>query len=306
MIPLVLSTVCPVILLIALGWLIKIKGFVADSYWQGAERIGYYILLPALFFYSLATADLQQVPITAMASVLLASTLCSAAILYLFRQRISTQGPAFTSVFQGGIRFNNFIGVTVAAGLFGSAGVAMAAVANAVIVPTVNILCVAVFAKCATGDKALNSIVRSILTNPLLLSCLLGVLFRLSGLPLPGYLSPVIESLGHAALPLGLMCVGAALNLHSLRPHIRPIAWSSLFKFLVMPATVYAACRASGFGGEAAAVAVIFQALPTASSSYIMARQMGGDAVLMANIITVQTVSAALILPVVMVFALAL
>ncbi|GAB7530231.1 AEC family transporter [Pseudomonas sp. 3A(2025)] len=306
MIALVLSTLFPIMLLIALGGLIKNKRLVPDNYWQGAERLGYYLFLPALFFYSMATADLKTVPIKEMAGVLLASTLVCAAILYLLGLRTIAQGPAFTSVFQGGIRFNNFIGVTVAAGLFGSSGVAMAAVANAIIVPTVNILCVVVFAKCATGDKAFNSLIKSILTNPLLLSCLFGVVFRLTGWALPVYLSPMIESLGHAALPLGLLCVGAALNLQSLGLHIKPIAGASLFKFLLMPAMTYAACRASGFGGEAAAVAVIFQALPTASSSYIMARQMGGDALLMANIIAVQTVSAAVVLPVIMVFALGL
>ncbi|MBD8573145.1 AEC family transporter [Pseudomonas syringae] len=306
MIALVLTTLCPIILLIALGVVIKARAFVADSFWPGAERIGYYILLPSLFFYSLSTANLSQVPINDMAWVLLASTLGSAALLYAFRGRMAEQGAAFTSVFQGGIRFNNFIGVTVAAGLFGSSGVAMAAVANAIIVPTVNILCVLVFARCTPTHQALGSVLRSLFTNPLLVSCLLGVLARISGLTLPAWLSPMLASLGSAALPMGLLCVGAALSLGSLRLHLRPIACASVIKFLVMPTAAYLLCRSAGFGGQAAAVAVIFQALPTASSSYVMARQMGGDALLMANIIAAQTVAAAVILPVAMGLALTL
>ncbi len=300
MIELVLVTIFPVFLLIALGYALKARGFVAESYWQGAERIGYYILLPALFFYSLATADMNDVPIQQMALVLLLSTGVSAVLLYALRNRLAQNGPAFTSVFQGGIRFNNFIGVTLAAGLFGTSGVAMAAVANAIIVPTVNILCVLVFARCTDAGSSLRSVAKSIASNPLLLSCLAGTLAHLSGLTLPGYLAPMLKSLGQAALPLGLLCVGAALSVRAVHVQIGPIVSASLFKFLIMPLVTYAACRAIGFSGNAAAVAVIFQALPTASSSYVMARQLGGDAALMSNIIAVQTLLAALTLPIVM------
>lgn len=303
---LVLSTIVPIILLIALGAWLKAKGFVKDSYWQGAERIGYYILLPALFFYSLATADLKNVPIKEMAWVLLASTLLSAASLYLLRRFITNDGPGFTSIFQGGVRFNNFIGVTIAAGLFGSAGVAIAAVANAIIVPTVNILCVLIFAKCANAESSAKSVFRSIVTNPLLVSCVLGSLFHASSLSLPTFLAPALHSLGNAALPLGLLCVGAALSLGSLRAHIKPVAISSFVKFLIMPLVTFVTCRILGFSGHAAIVAVIFQALPTASSAYVMAKQLGGDAPLMANIVAAQTLVAAIALPVMMSLALSL
>ncbi|MES2871933.1 MAG: AEC family transporter [Pseudomonadota bacterium] len=306
MIALVLSTTSPIILLIALGYALKAKGFVADSYWQGAERIGYYVLLPSLFFYSLATADLKDVPVREMIWVLLLSTGLSALLLYVFRNRVAKDGPAFTSVFQGGVRFNNFIGVTVAAGLFGSTGVAMAAVANAVIVPTVNILCVLVFAKHAHSNSSIKSIAKSIATNPLLVSCLLGVAAYLSGLSLPDYLAPMIKSLGQADSPLGLLCVGAALSVESIKLQVRPIVFSSVFKFFVMPLATYGACRALGFGGQAALVAVIFQSLPTASSSYVMARQLGGDAPLMSNIVAIQTVLSAFTLPVVIAIGLTL
>jgi predicted permease len=299
MIALVLSTIFPIILLIALGYALKAKGFVPDSYWQGAERIGYYILLPSLFFYSLATADLKDVPVQEMVWVLLLSTGISALLLYVFRNRVAKDGPAFTSVFQGGVRFNNFIGVTVAAGLFGSTGVAMAAVANAVIVPTVNTLCVLVFAKHADSNSSIKFVAKSIATNPLLVSCLLGIAAHISGLSVPDYLAPMIKSLGQTASPLGLLCVGGALSVRSIKPQIRPIVFSSVFKFFVMPLATYGACRALGFGGHAALVAVLFQSLPTASSSYVMARQQGGDASLMSNIVAIQTLLSAFTLPVV-------
>ncbi len=63
------------------------------------------------------------------------------------RPLLRVDGPAFTSVFQGSVRFNNYVGVTLAAGLFGTKGIALAAICNAAIVPTVNILCVLVFGR---------------------------------------------------------------------------------------------------------------------------------------------------------------
>jgi hypothetical protein len=96
------------------------------------------------------------------------------------------------------------------------------------------------------------------------------------------------------------LCVGAALGGARLGQQVKPLVAASLFKFLVMPLTTWGLCRLLGLGGQAAVVAVLFQALPTASSSYVMARQMGGNAPLMATIIALQTVVAAATLPLVL------
>lgn len=298
-----LSTIFPVILTIVLGGILKRRQFVSDTFWQGAERIGYYLLLPALFFYSLATTNLRDVPIPEMAAVLLSSTFITAIGLYTCRHLVSSDGPAFTSVFQGGVRFNNFIGVTIAASLYGDAGIAIAAVANAVIVPTVNILCVLIFAKCAHKGSSPKTVLKAIVTNPLLVSCVLGVAVHLSGLSLPTMLTDTLKSLGLAASPIGLLCVGAALSFQAFRSHLKSISFSAFFKFLIMPGVTYLACRALGFSGPAASVALVFQALPTASSSYVMAKQLGGDAPLMANIVAAQTLLSGLILPIVIIVA---
>ncbi len=102
----------------------------------------------------------------------------------------------------------------------------------------------------------------------------------------------MLKALGQASLPLGLLCVGAALDFGTARTWIRPLAVTSAVKFGLMPLATVLACLALGLRGPAAATALLFQALPTASSSYIMARQLGGDAPLMAGIIALQTVLA--------------
>ncbi|MDH2432748.1 AEC family transporter [Pokkaliibacter sp. MBI-7] len=295
--PLLLALL-PIVLLITLGALLRQREFVAATFWPQAERLGYYVLLPALFFHGLATARLDGVPVTAMALTLVTSTVVVAAVVVLMRRWVKADDPAFTSVFQGGVRFNNYVGVSMAVGLLGTQGVALAAVANASIVPTVNVLCVLVFARYGHGAEfSLRAVVQQLLRNPLLMACMLGMAVRMLNLTLPAGIEPFLKTLGQASLPLGLLCVGAALDFSSVRRWLHPVSMASLAKFALMPLCTVVACHLFGLTGVAAMAALLFQTLPTASSSYVMARQLGGDAPLMAGIIASQTVLAGIAMP---------
>ena len=138
---------------------------------------------------------------------------------------------------------------------------------------------------------------RQLALNPLVVASVVGIAIQGLGLPLPVGVEPVLKALGQASLPLGLLCVGAALDFGTARTWVRPLAVTSAVKFGLMPLATVLACLALGVRGPAAATALLFQALPTASSSYIMARQLGGDAPLMAGITAVQTVLAAAAIP---------
>lgn len=292
----------PIALLIALGAWLRHRQFLSEAFWPQAERLGYYVLLPSLFLHSLASAQLDEVPIREMVSVLALSTVGVAIAFIALRRVFNVDDAAFTSLFQGSIRFNNYVGVSAAAGLFGSHGIALAAVANATIVPTVNILCVLVFARYGSaGRLSLKATLKQLALNPLVLACFIGIVLQWAEVKMPVGLEPVLKALGQASLPLGLLCVGAALNFSATGSWLKPVGMSSLAKFVVMPGVTLLACHALGLRGEAAIAAIMFQTLPTASSSYIMARQLGGDAPLMAGIIAMQTVIAAVALPLVVI-----
>ncbi|MGO3742571.1 AEC family transporter [Kerstersia sp.] len=302
-----LLALVPIALLIALGWWLRQRAFLSEHFWPQAERLGYYILLPALFLHGLASAQLDGVPVAAMVATLIVSLLAVSLLLLLWRRRMPVDDAAFTSVFQGGVRFNNYVGASVAVGLFGTQGIALAAVATATIVPTVNILCVLIFARYGNIQApSLAHLLRHLLTNPLVVGCFIGIVLHVSGIGMPDGIGPVFKALGQASLPLGLLCVGAALDFSTLRSWLHPVALSSVAKFILLPLATLAACRLFGLQGPAAIAALMFQALPTASSSYIMARQLGGDAPLMAGIIATQTLLAALALPLAVMAALAL
>jgi hypothetical protein len=114
---------------------------------------------------------------------------------------------------------------------------------------------------------------------------------------------PALRTLGAASLPLGLLCVGAALDFGAARRWLGPILTSSAVKFALLPAVTLAIGLALGLEGRALTTVLLFQALPTASSAYILARQLGGDAPLMAGITAAQTVLALLTLPLFMALA---
>ena len=133
--------------------------------------------------------------------------------------------------------------------------------------------------------------------NPLILACLAGIVVQAVGLPIPKVAATTVDLIGKAALPLGLLAVGASLDLGDARSRPAPLVAATLLKLIVMPALVAAGALLLGVTGAAKVAALICAAVPGASSSYILARQLGGDAPLMANITTAQTLAAMLTMP---------
>ncbi|KVP37129.1 AEC family transporter [Burkholderia ubonensis] len=300
MIGAVLLALAPIALLVALGHGLKRSGFVGDAFWPSAERLCYYVLLPALFAHGLASAQLQSLAVMPLALALVGSTVAVAATLLLIRPFVRVDGAGFTSVFQGAVRFNNYVGASLAAGLFGAQGIALAAVCVAAIVPTVNLMCVLVFARYGSTRLGIAALVRQIVSNPLVVACATGIAMQASGATFPPAIEPAVRALGAASMPLGLLCVGAALTFDAARAWMQPVCVASAFKFVAMPLLTLVAGRALGLGDAALTVALLFQALPTSSASYLMARQLGGDAPLMAGITAFQTLFATIAMPAVL------
>jgi predicted permease len=294
----VLMALLPIVLLVCLGRALCRSRFLDDGFWPQAEKLCYYVLLPCLFIQSLASVRLDALPVGRLALTLILSILCVAAlVIVVLRPLIGADGPAFTSVFQGSVRFNNYVGVTLVAGLFGEQGIALAAICNAAIVPTVNVLCVLVFARYGTMKPGDRGVLKQVAMNPLVAASFVGIAFQALGLALPPGIASALKALGTASLPLGLLCIGAALDFHAARQWIVPVVSSSVMKFVVMPVVTLLIALSAGLTDASLMTALVFQMLPTATSSYIMARQLGGDAPLMAGITAAQTVLALAAIP---------
>ncbi len=296
--PGVANALGPLFLLILLGAVLGWARQPGGDFWPRLERLIYFLLFPAMLVSTLATADVSQVPVTRLAGALLGAMGLFGALLWALRGWLGLEAPAFTSAFQGSLRFNTYVGVAGAAALHGGPGATVAAVAVALMVPVVNVLCVASFIAAGTlGAGSLGKSLAALVRNPLILGCLIGIGLNVSGIGLPGWSEATVELLGRAALPLGLVAVGVALRPAALMRLDRGVWATNLVKLGLMPALVLALALALGLDPVSRDVALLFAALPTATSAYILARQLGGDAEMMAALITGQTLLAMATLP---------
>jgi len=298
---LILGALGPIFTLILLGFGLRRLGFPGDGFWPAAERLTYFLLFPALLVQRLALARLGDYAVGPAAVVIVALLLGMTALAYALRPWLRVDGPAFTSVYQGAIRFNTYVGLALVLAVFQTEGGTVAALVLAIMIPLINVLCVLVLTVHAGGSATMTGVARGLLTNPLILACLTGIGLNLSGIGLPWGSAAVLEILARAALPLGLLAVGAGLRLEGLR---RPalLATVSVLKLLVLPALAGVLCWVMQPGRLETAVLVTFAALPGAPTAYILARQLGGDAPLIAAIVTVETAAALVTLPAVLVW----
>jgi len=296
----ILTALWPVFTLLCLGYGIKRIGFPGPGFWEPAEKLIYFMLFPVLLVYKLSLADISAVPLWEVASAIIGLLLIGT-ILLLSIQRIRPMPSAgFTSVYQGGMRFNTYVGLAACAALYGDASLAIAAVVLAVMVPLLNLLCVLIFSIYTRRDGGVRSTLMAVLKNPLILACVIGISLNLTGLGLPLAIESVAALLSSMALPLGLLAVGAGLNLNALRNAGGAVLYSSVIKLLLFPLIMMLICYLYIDLYSVAAVLVLFSALPTASTAYILARQLGGDAPMMAAIITSQTLLSFVTMPVVL------
>ena len=284
--------------LLLLGAALKRWLLPQDAIWAGIERLVFWALMPALLVSAIASVDILALPIGRMGLAIWLSLLTGGALSLALAFAFRADHPATTSVFQGGIRFNNLMGFAVIGGIFGSGGTALGAVATGLIVPFVQTLTTIVFALGpGTGGRlSPRRVLRQLLLNPLLLACLIGFAVALLG-GLPHGVKPLLQSLGQASVALGLLCVGAALSLGALGGRLPLQLATSAIKLLAMPALTFALGRWFGLEPLPLAAAVTFMALPTATTSYVMARAMGGDAPLMAAITSLEHLLAVATLP---------
>ncbi|MFC5353821.1 AEC family transporter [Azospirillum himalayense] len=304
------GALAPIFLLILFGQGLRRRAVIPDSAWPSLDRLTYLLFFPCLIVDELTRTDLRALSMGwSMGGTMAAGIFAGAALALAVRRPIGLDGPAFTSVFQGAIRPNTYVGLAGASALYGSAGLTLTAVGIAVVVPLVNLLCVTAmvrYGRVADGTpqrSGVGAVVSGILRNPIIIAVAIGAALNLSGIGRIPVVGDVVGILARAALPMGLLSVGAGLDLAAARGAGLGVALSSVLKLLLVPAATALAGLWLGVDGLPLTIAVLFNALPCSASSYVLARQMGGDHALVAGIITVQTLASAATLPLVVALA---
>lgn len=294
-----LTGILPVFAMIALGWVLKVRGFLAEDGWRAVERLAYFVFYPAFLIPAVWRADFAGGSAGPVALATLSTVTVVAALTLLVKPLLRVDDPAYTSIFQGAIRWNGFVFLPVAAALFGEEGLGTAAVAFGVLVPSINVACVLVLARWGAGQGGgWRLVLRSLWINPIIWACAIGTALNLLGFEPNALLMGPIDLLGPGAIALGLIVAGAGLSFRYAAA--RPVTMVAVvtIKLLVLPVLMYWLAGLLGGDRLAQGVALLAGASPGAAASYVLARQMGGDAPLMAGVVAFTTVGSAFTIPI--------
>lgn len=258
--------------LILIGALLRRYVVFPDGFWPGVEKLVYFVLFPALLFNALANVRIDA----AAMFPLVAAGLCvlvSGFLLGLAGRPLMGLGPmAFASRLQCAYRFNTYIGIALAGKLHGTLGVAVMGGLAGAMVPFANLMAVGMLAR-----HGQVGVLREILRNPLVIATVCGLLYNVFGPELGASVSAVLNRLGGAAVTLGLLAVGAALRWGRIEGSWAGAGWIVVVKLMLLPAIAWLLGRQLGLDGMMFELLILFAALPSASSAYILAMRMGGD-----------------------------
>jgi len=284
--------ILPSFMLILIGLALARAFDYGRDFWEGLEKLVYFVLFPALLFRSIAVSAIDFGSLARVVGSAWGILLTAVALAALTRPIFKPEPILAASCAQCAFRFNTYIGFAVAGSLFGPPGLAVAALLAGAVVPIANVFAVAFLAK--HGKRGfLGELAR----NPLIVSTVAGFLFNVAGLKLPDFADRTLDLLGSSALPAGLLAVGAALRLEPPHGAMGPHAWWLTVKLFVKPLAAFGCVRFFGLTGVEAGVLMLWASLPCASSAYILAVRMGGDGPAVATQVTAGTLMAMITIP---------
>lgn len=289
----------PLVALIAMGYIFKRTQFLSDEFWRGAEKLNYLILFPVLLFNNLAYVKFEGATLTQVLLALVMIIIMSSLTLWIARAFSHIPVARFGVYVQSQIRFNTYIGLSIMSLLFGAQGMQMFAMMIALAIPLVNVISVLAFSQ-GQGLKP-RQILFSVIKNPLILGCVVGIIFNLLQLSLFSGLEQLLKFLANMSLPLGLISVGAALQFAQLKHDYMRLLLNTLGRLIGVPCLAYLICSMLNLNDFETVILVVFCSLPTASAAYILTRYFNGDSQLMAGVISLQTLCFAFTFPVLMI-----
>jgi malonate transporter len=270
--------------LIALGYLICRHTALDRSIWDGAERLVYYLLFPVLLFHAIVRNTIGPGDMLQFGGVGLAVVLSGITLAYAIGRLPGVDPLMHASGAQCAFRFNSYVALALAERLAGTQGVAWQALLVSLCVPVCNIAAVWPLAR-----QGGHSYARELVRNPLIVATVSGLVAKTLGLHLPELVQVTMSRIGSAALPLGLMAVGAGLRFGALKEAPRLAAGLLGIRHLAMPAVAIGLVLWARLPPAQQAVMVAFAAMPTASSAYVLAARMGGNGAYVAGLVTLST-----------------
>ncbi len=278
----------PSIALIGLGFYLFQSRMLNAEFWNGAEKLNYYILFPSLLFSSLAHANINMGHIDSILMVIfivMAIVLGSVYTFALFKKIPVTETGVYV---QSLIRFNTYIGLSIATTLNNPEIKSILVNILAIAIPFVNVI--SILSLTPKNQLKIKNIFLSLIKNPLISSCLLGITFNLCNIPIWNGFTGLLNAFSSSSLMLGLLCVGTAIQLKGMKKYLAQSIIISALRLLLIPFIAWLSIHFFDLNHEAIVAIMIFFAIPTASSAYILTKLLKGNYQLMASVISLQTI----------------
>ncbi|THB63669.1 MAG: AEC family transporter [Desulfovibrio sp.] len=292
------TIIAPLFLLILAGYVVRRTGLLPEAFWPYARRAAYWVFFPALMVANLTLARFGDFPVLVLAGALLSGVAATAALVLFIGTRLNLQGRSMIAALGASIRPNVYIGVAGAMVLTSIDGITLASVIILVMLPLVAALEAPVWARFAQDDPTVvRRALKEIVVNPLVLASAVGVLLNLGSVFLPTWLFGTLDLAGNAALPLGLMALGASLTFTGLSQHSRVVFLAVPFKLIILPGLTILACRLYHVEQVATIVAVLFTAAPAGLPPLEDLRESRDPSDPFIAAISLETVFAAAIMP---------
>lgn len=285
----------PSIALIVLGFYLKRTKVLELNFWDGAEKLNYYILFPSLLFLSLAKANTQISQMSTVLGIIFVLMFLLTTTVYLVAWIRHTPVARIGVYVQSLLRFNTYIGLSIATTLNNPEVKSLLINILAIAIPAVNVI--SILSLTPRQQLNLKNIFISLIKNPLISSCLLGMTVNYLDIPIWSGFESVLNIFSSSSLMLGLLCVGAAIQIREIRQHLVRALNMSVLRLVVLPTLVFVITYAMGLGHAETMALLIFFAIPTASSAYVLTKILRGDHSLMAGVIGLQTALSAITLP---------
>lgn len=282
--------------LILIGYLLCRHTALDRKVWEPIESLVYFFLFPVLLFHSIVRNPLDLQATSALMAAGFSLGLCGIALAYSLPhwpglgRHLDRRLHAASA--QVGFRFNSFIALALADKVAGPQGLQLIAVIIGVCVPLFNVG--AVWPMARHAGKGFG---RELVRNPLIIATASGLVANLLGFAVPGWLEPTVSRIGQSSLALGLMAAGAGMQLGSLQA-AKALGVSVLaVKHLGMPLMAWGIARLFGLDATQTTVLLMFSAVPTASTCYVLAARMGYDGPYVAGLVTLSTLLGMVSLP---------
>jgi len=300
----VLQSLFPVFALIVLGKLLRHFEFTSEIFLKTSDRLVYFIFFPVMLFWKIGSAS---------SSVVMNWNYCSAAVCAIFSlYLVSTAYMLIAGVprrkagtfSQSCYRFNTYIGMAIILNALGEAGVRAFGILIGMAIPIINVMAVSTLIWFSeqrySFAERLRFTVKALISNPLIIACIAGVVYSRTRIPFPAFLNNTFQLTSLVTLPLALLSIGAGLTVKNLKGNLKPALAACGFKLVLLPLVGFLFLKGFSVSGVAFQVCMIFFALPTSTAIYVLSSQLNSDTELASATIMLSTIFSFVTLPIVL------